>query len=242
MTMAWHKRFWIRLHWPTWVVYLPAVVSHLGDSRGRFTSNANVNPGMAMGGLYGASKITLDPIPEDNKPKTLSFAPGTDVDAVMSVHDHTQGPSCSRRCRCLFWRNDVYDGLTVVARQDVLQAATSSRPFEGEAWARRRGSMVGVGPSLNKGGFFEFLTCAPPPNFVAGRKLVEQRGQSPPIKLVWTWACEIRPQEAPAAHPPKRSHRHVQGRHSSCGLGRPHPCARLWFEDFNRRPSPIFEP
>ena len=92
MTMAWHKRFWIRLthweFWPTWVVYLPVLLCYpiWAMRAGSFYFYANVNPGMAMGGLYGASKKSaLDPIPEGNKPKTLSFAPGTDVDAVMSV-------------------------------------------------------------------------------------------------------------------------------------------------------------
>jgi len=132
MTMAWHKRFWIRLthweFWPTWVVYLPVLLCYpiWAIRAGSFYFYANVNPGMAMGGLYGASKKSaLDPIPEGNKPKTLSFAPGTDVDAVMSVV-HEAGLSFP-----LVVKPDQGErgkGIEVVHAKMELQSAVGSHP------------------------------------------------------------------------------------------------------------------
>ena len=87
----WH-RFWIRLthweFWPTWVVYLPVLCCYpLWALRaGSFYFYANVNPGMAMGGLYGASKKdTLDALPDSSKPATLAFEPGTSSATVASA-------------------------------------------------------------------------------------------------------------------------------------------------------------
>lgn len=96
MTAAWRHRFWIRLthweFWPTWIVYLPVLCCYpFWALRARsFYFYANVNPGMTMGGLYGASKKeALDALPSTHKPTSVAFDPGTPVEHILAeLHTH----------------------------------------------------------------------------------------------------------------------------------------------------------
>ena len=125
------RRFWIRLNhwefWPTWIVYLPVLVRYpFGPSEhAELLFYANVNPGMTMGGLYGASKEALDALPEERKPTTLSFAPGSSVEDILARMHAAKvdfpvviKPDQGERGK----------GIQVVHGQKDLQEAASSHP------------------------------------------------------------------------------------------------------------------
>ena len=132
MTAAWRHRFWIRLthweFWPTWVVYLPVLCCYpFWALRARsLFFYANVNPGMTMGGLYGASKKeALDAIPATHKPTTLSFEPRSDVRDVMVR---------MKKCGVSFPvvvkpdQGERGKGIEVVHNEGQLKAAVASHP------------------------------------------------------------------------------------------------------------------
>ena len=132
MMDTWRHRFWIRLNhwefWPTWIVYLPVLVRYpFWAIRARsFFFYANINPGMTMGGLYGASKKeALEALPEERKPTTLSFPPGTSVEDILTRMQATEvafpvvvKPDQGERGK----------GIQVVYDQKDLQEAAASHP------------------------------------------------------------------------------------------------------------------
>lgn len=110
------------------MVYLPVLCCYpFWALRARsFFFYANVNPGMTMGGLYGASKKeALDAIPQTHKPTTLLFNPGCAVKDVM-VQLSRSGVSFPVVVKPD--QGERGKGIEVVHNETQLQAAVASHP------------------------------------------------------------------------------------------------------------------
>ena len=110
-------------------MYLPVLVRYpFWAIRARsFFFYANVNPGMTMGGLYGASKKeALDALPEERKPTTLSFAPDSSAEDILT---RMQVAKVDFPVVVKPDQGERGKGIQVVHNQKGLQEAAASHPY-----------------------------------------------------------------------------------------------------------------